>query len=103
MLLPAVHVPRLVVPAQHEDLVLVECLERDQVRDHLEAVQAAVHVVSEEEELARAEVHPEPPQVVAEEVQVLELGSFVVVVVVGCWNDKRCELELFHRGRKKER
>ena len=101
MLLPAVHVPRLVVPAQHEDLVLVECLERDQVRDHLEAVQAAVHVVSEEEELARAEVHPEPPQVVAEEVQVLELGSFVVVV--GCWNDKRCELELFHRGRKKER
>jgi hypothetical protein len=71
MLLPAVDVPRLVVAAQEVNLPGVEQLESKEVCDTLEGAHAAVHVVTQEEELARRQIHAELPDVVGEEVQVL--------------------------------
>ena len=73
VLLPAVDVARLVVPPQKPDLARLEALEGEEVGDDLQRAQAAVHVVAEEEEAPRRQRHPEFPDVVAEEVQVLQI------------------------------
>eukprot|EP00515_Schizochytrium_aggregatum_P004943 CAMPEP_0202051872 /NCGR_PEP_ID=MMETSP0963-20130614/4903_1 /ASSEMBLY_ACC=CAM_ASM_000494 /TAXON_ID=4773 /ORGANISM="Schizochytrium aggregatum, Strain ATCC28209" /LENGTH=493 /DNA_ID=CAMNT_0048617085 /DNA_START=229 /DNA_END=1710 /DNA_ORIENTATION=+ len=93
--LPAVHRPRFVVAADHEDLIRMQQFLREQVGHELDAVRATVHVVPEEEKLSGSQVHAHRPDVVRKELQVLQVAVQVAEDVH--W---RLELENARLGRE---
>ena len=74
MNLPPIDVPRLVVAPQQVHLVGQRELHTKEVGHALQAAHAAVDVVAQEDEVARRQRHAQPPDVVGEEVQVLQVA-----------------------------
>ena len=71
---PSVDIARLVVPPQQVHLVGQRELHNEQICHALQAAHAAVDVVPQKDEVARRQRHAQPPNVVGEEVQVLEVA-----------------------------
>lgn len=94
MLLPAVHVARLVIAPEEENLVGEHELHRQQVRHHLQARHAPVDVIPQEDEVPGREGHAEVPYVVREEVQVLEIAVYVPEDVRGTLEEDASRLVL---------
>ena len=66
-----VNLMAFVVSSEEEEVFWVLDFVREEEADGLQTLLPAVHVVAEEEELPRREVHAQLPDVVREEIQVL--------------------------------
>lgn len=56
-------------------LVTTSCLEREEVGQAFQPLHASVHVVSEEEKIARCNVHTQLPHIIREKIEVLVCGT----------------------------
>ena len=71
---PSIDIARLVVPPQQVHLVGQRELHNEQIRHALQTAHAAVDVVPQKDKVARRQRHAQPPNVVGEEVQILEVA-----------------------------
>mmetsp|Transcript_10086 Transcript_10086/g.28721 ORF Transcript_10086/g.28721 Transcript_10086/m.28721 type:complete len:451 (-) Transcript_10086:225-1577(-) len=74
VLLPAVDISRFVISAQQKDLIGELQLHRQKVRGDLQTGHSAIDVISQEQKVAGGEGHPQPPDVVGKEVQILKIS-----------------------------
>ena len=71
---PSIDIARLVVPPQQVHLVGQRELHNEQISHALQTAHAAVDVVPQKDKVARSQRHAQPPNVVGEEVQILEVA-----------------------------
>mmetsp|Transcript_23303 Transcript_23303/g.55100 ORF Transcript_23303/g.55100 Transcript_23303/m.55100 type:complete len:230 (-) Transcript_23303:6-695(-) len=74
MFLPPVHVARFVIAAQQKNLVRILQLQTKQIGDAFQTLEAAVDVVAQKQKIARRQGQSQPPQIVAEKVQILQIA-----------------------------
>ena len=83
------------VSAQQLDLIGVQHLQSEEIRHALQAGHAPVHIVPQKQELSGGEVHAQLPDVVCEEVQVLQV-AVDVSEYIHWWLHEQAPGLLFH-------